>query len=76
MRRPRRFLLSMLACSLLLSAGFVTPRVAQAADNKVTLSVNGEVLKFPAAEAPYLEGTMIMVPVRKAGKLWGFRRLT
>ncbi|MEK3671707.1 alpha/beta fold hydrolase [Paenibacillus sp. FSL R10-2771] len=73
MRRPRRFLLSMLACSLLLSAGFVTPRVAQAADNKVTLSVNGEVLKFPAAEAPYLEGTMIMVPVRKAGEALGFQ---
>jgi dienelactone hydrolase len=72
MRRTRRFLLTVLACSLLLSAGFVTPRVAQAADNKVTLSINGVALQSPVGEMPYLEGTTIMVPVRQAGEALGF----
>lgn len=72
MRRTRGFLLAVLACSLLLSAGFVTPRVAQAADNKVTLSINGKGLNSPAGEAPYLESTTIMVPVRQAGEALGF----
>lgn len=72
MKLMKRFTLTALACVLLLSAGITVPRTVQAADNKVTLMVNGEVLKPLAGETPYLEGDTVMVPVRQTGKLLGF----
>lgn len=72
MRRTKPFLLAVLAVALLFSAGFVRSGEVQAADSKISLSLNGEILKSPAGEAPYWNGITLMVPVRQAGEVLGF----
>lgn len=61
-----------LTCSLLLSAGVWNAPVVHGAESKVKVSIDQTALNDPDGSAPYVNGSVVMVPVRAAGETLGF----
>lgn len=68
----RKGLVLVIICSLLVLGGLWGSPVVHGAEDIAGFSVNFENLKVPAGVSPFVDGSVIMVPVRPVGEALGY----